>query len=199
MIAWWESLQAIQQVFYIIAIPATLILILQTILLLFGMGHDSETDIDHDVDHDVGDHDAAGDGANHEAGLRILTVRGIVAFLAVCGWVGVALTDLGVNMPLTIFLAILCGLAAMLLVALLLRAATKMQQSGNLDIRNAIGVTGEVYIPIPEGGKGKVTLILQERFSELDAMCPSGALKTGVPVKVTDVLENGTLIVTPLQ
>ena len=93
MIAWWESLQAIQQVFYIIAIPATLILILQTILLLFGMGHDSETDIDHDVDHDIGDHDAAGDGANHEAGLRILTVRGIVAFLAVCGWVGVALTS----------------------------------------------------------------------------------------------------------
>ena len=36
MIAWWESLQAIQQVFYIIAIPATLVLILQTILLLFG-------------------------------------------------------------------------------------------------------------------------------------------------------------------
>lgn len=129
MIAWWESLQAIQQVFYIIAIPATLILILQTILLLFGMGHDSETDIDHDVDHDIGDHDAAGDGANHEAGLRILTVRGIVAFLAVCGWVGVALTDLGVSMPLTIFIAILCGLAAMLLVAVLLRAATKSSRA----------------------------------------------------------------------
>lgn len=139
-------------------------------------------------------------GANHEAGLRILTVRGIVAFLAVCGWVGVALTDLGVQHAADhLHLPSSAVWAAMLLVAVLLRAATKMQQSGNLDIRNAIGVTGEVYIPIPEGGKGKVTLILQERFSELDAMCPSGALKTGVPVKVTDVLENGTLIVTPLQ
>ena len=43
---------------------------------------------------------------------NILTVRGIVAFLAVCGWVGVALTDLGVSMPLTIFIAILCGLGS---------------------------------------------------------------------------------------
>ena len=56
MFAWWNDLSMVQQVFYIIAIPSTLILLIQTVLLFFGLGHDSETDVDHDVDTDV-DHD----------------------------------------------------------------------------------------------------------------------------------------------
>lgn len=198
MFDWWNALTIYHQVFYIIAIPATLILILQTILLLFGFGHDSETDIDHDVDTDA-DHDIDGhDGADHIGGLRLLTVRGIVAFLAVCGWVGVALLDLGVSPPITILVSIVCGLAALFLVALMLRFSMKMQQSGNLDLANAVGVTGEVYVPIPEGGKGKVTLVVQERFMELDAICPAGELKTGRLVRVTGVTETNTLIVEPV-
>ena len=45
-----------------------------------------------------------------------------------------------------------------------------LQQSGNLDTMNAIGLTGEVYVPILENAKGKVTLIVQERFTEMDAI-----------------------------
>ena len=36
MIAWWNDLSIVQQVFYLIAIPSTVILLIQTILLLFG-------------------------------------------------------------------------------------------------------------------------------------------------------------------
>ena len=44
MMEWWNALPLIEQVFYIIAIPSTLILLLQTILLLFGVGggHDAD-------------------------------------------------------------------------------------------------------------------------------------------------------------
>ena len=38
MIAWWNDLSIVQQVFYLIAIPSTVILLIQTILLLFGFG-----------------------------------------------------------------------------------------------------------------------------------------------------------------
>ena len=204
MLEWWNGLELIQQVFYVIAIPSTLILILQTILLLFGFGHDSETDLDHDAgmdtdhDGDAGwdhDHDS---GAEHVAGLRLLTVRGIVAFLAMCGWVGVALLDMGVNPIVSSCLALLAGLLAMFLVALFMKFAFKMQQSGNLDLKNAVGLTGEVYVPIPKNGKGKVTLVVQERFLELDAVCPSQSLKTGQRVKVTEVTESNTLVVSPI-
>ena len=63
MIAWWNDLSIVQQVFYLIAIPSTVILLIQTILLLFGFGHDSEADVDHDVD--AGDKDHDGSGADH--------------------------------------------------------------------------------------------------------------------------------------
>ena len=212
MFEWWNALSTIQQVFYILAIPSTIILVLQTILLLFGIGggHDAElsagdtdVDIDAEVDADgsfVPEHDLPHDqGAEHEAGLRVLTVRGIVAFLAVCGWIGVAALDMGASPALASFLAIVAGFAAMVLVAVALRFSLKLQQSGNLDLKNAVGLTGEVYVPIPRGGKGKITLVVQDRFLELDAACAERELSTGEQVKVTAVTESNTLIVAPLE
>lgn len=204
MLDWWNGLSLISQVYYVIAIPSTLILLLQTILLLFGLGGSGDHDLDSDADFDSDlepdlDHDAdTGSGAAHEAGLRLLTVRGIIAFLAISGWTGVALTDLGVGAGLTALAALIAGLAALFLVAVILRSSLKLQQSGNLDMQNAVGLTGEVYVPIPEGGRGKVTLVLQERFVELDAFCPERALKNGERVRVLSVTENNTLIVSPL-
>ena len=37
MTTWWNALEPLQQLFAVLAIPATLILFLQTILLLFGV------------------------------------------------------------------------------------------------------------------------------------------------------------------
>lgn len=207
MMEWWNALPLIEQVFYIIAIPSTLILLLQTILLLFGVGGGHDADMDHDVDVDADaqmdletDHDMDHDGgADHVGGLRLLTVRGIVAFLAICGWVGVALTDLGVSAVPTTVAALAAGFAALLVVALVLRWSLRLQQTGNLDLNNAVGLTGEVYVSIPQGGKGKVTLVVQERFLELDAICPQQALRDGERVRVTEVTENNTLIVAPLS
>lgn len=212
MFEWWNALSTIQQVFYILAIPSTIILVLQTILLLFGIGggHDAElsagdtdVDIDAEVDADgsfVPEHDLPHDqGAEHEAGLRVLTVRGIVAFLAVCGWIGVAALDMGASPALASVLAIIAGFAAMVLVAVALRFSLKLQQSGNLDLKNAVGLTGEVYVPIPRGGKGKITLVVQDRFLELDAACAEKELSTGEQVRVTAVTESNTLIVAPLE
>ena len=50
MFEWWNALSTIQQVFYILAIPSTIILVLQTILLLFGIGGDHDADISADTD-----------------------------------------------------------------------------------------------------------------------------------------------------
>ena len=210
MIEWWNALSTIQQVFYVLAIPSTIILVLQIILLLFGVGgnHDADVsgdaggDISSEIDADgsfVPEHDAPYDpGPAHEAGLRILTVRGVVAFLAICGWVGVAALDMGAGPILSSVLAVIAGLAAMILVAVALRFSLKLQQNGNLDLKNAVGLTGEVYVPIPRGGKGKVTLTVQDRFLELDALCPERELSTGEAVKVTGITSSHTLIVTPL-
>ena len=70
MIVWWETLGTAGQVFACVAIPATVILFLQTILMLIGIGsHElggdsSDGDVGHDFGHDVG-HDFGHDFDGH--------------------------------------------------------------------------------------------------------------------------------------
>ena len=64
MLNWWMNLDLIQQIFSLIAIPSTLILLVQTILLLIGLGDGGEADGGAlDADGDIDDVDASsGDG-----------------------------------------------------------------------------------------------------------------------------------------
>ena len=215
MSEWWTAMSTLQQFFYLLAIPGTVLLVIQTVLLLIGLGNGDgdldtagdagDADVDFDVDGDGAcdaDHDFSHDGDApdaSDAALRPFTARGIVAFFAVGGWTGVALLDLNVPPVAASLLAFVAGTAAMFLVAVAILLLNKLQDDGNLDMRNAIGVTGEVYVPIPAEGKGKITLILQERFTDMDAICPTGALKTGQAVTVVDVAENNVLVVKPIE
>ena len=49
-----------------------------------------------------------------------------------------------------------------------------------------------------KGEKGKVTLVVQERFSELEAVCMEQGLKTGQQVRVVGVTPANVLVVAPL-
>ena len=54
MVDWWNHLTLTQQVFAVFGIVGTAILILQTVLLLFGLGHDGmDSDADADIDADL--------------------------------------------------------------------------------------------------------------------------------------------------
>lgn len=205
---WWNSLGTLGQIFATAAIPATVVMVLQTVLLLIGFaGHDGECD--HDLSHDSvdlsheadADHDVH-DGAHHMDGLRLFTVRGIVAMLAIGGWTGVALCDAGVGSVLSSVIAIIAGLAALFLAAYVIKLSLKLQDDGNFNIKNAVAHTATVYIPIPPSreGTGKITMNLQERFVELDAMTDHGEkLPTGAMVQVVSVTDKNEVIVRPMK
>ena len=183
---WWNQMNATQQVFAVFAIPATVALAIQTILLLVGLGT-------HGTDADGADAaaDSGFDGdVFADPGLRVLTVRGLVAFFAVGGWAGIALIDWNVPVALAAVLALLFGLGGLFLVAWLFKVMLRLQSAGNLDIRNAIGSVGRVYLTVPGGGRfsGKVTLLLQERTVELEALTDEPQpIQTGSEVKVTGI------------
>jgi hypothetical protein len=126
MIEWWNSLEMVQRVFTLIAIPATLIMIIQTIMLLMGWIGDGDADVDDGIDSD-------GDG-----GLALFSVRGIVAMLAVTGWSAVALLESEMNQILAVLIAIVLGLLTLLGMAYFMRAVYRMQTSGNIDVGNAV-------------------------------------------------------------
>ena len=222
---WWTALDTFVKVFYIIAASSSLILLVQLIIAMFGFGdHGGDVGGDADVgdvgggDADVGDAgdvgdvgDAGGDvghghgghghghGRGHMgdgAGLRLFTVQTIISFLVTFGWSGVAFGSSGMPWPLAFVLALIIGTATLFGMAKLMQAMMKLQSSGNIDVENAIGLTGEVYIPVPanEGGMGKVSVTVQGRLGEYNAITKGDELlKTGVFVKIVAV--NGTTLI----
>ena len=237
MTQWWNALNLTQQIFAIFALPASAILIIQTVLLLFGLGSNHDSGMDgsahdggfagaaHDGSLDAatgshiggvdvhggvfGTHDVNGADLHHDAhpladqdaGLRVFTVRGLIAFFAVGGWTGIAMIDLGLGSALAAIIALAAGLAALFLVAVIIRMLLSLQSSGNLDIRNAVGGIGVVYLHIPGGfaGSGKITILLQERSTEIDAMTefPEG-IPTGRQVRVVG-LRGEKVLVRPID
>lgn len=215
LIEWWEALSTASQAFACVAIPATLILLIQTVLMLVGIGNDSDglgddlpDDIPDEIPDDIpdeipdgvfGDNDIsdAADGGGFE-GLRIFTVRGIVAFFVVFGWMGLALDGTGVSLAVNIPVSAVCGLCMMLLLAFLFKAAMKLRSDGNTDNRNAVGTSGKVHLTIPpsRSGEGKVHIMLQGAYVERSAVTDDGeAIPTGAEVVVVGISGQTDLVV----
>lgn len=190
MANWWNSLTDLQRIFAFIGIPATLVLIVQTILLLFGIGDgDDPTDIDSD---------GIPDGDTGDDGLTLFSVRGIVGMFCIAGWSGIVFIDLGLSSATAIVLALLCGAAALFGIAYLMKAVLKLQSNGTLQLGSAVGKTGQVYIPIPPKGtgRGKINIVVQDRYVELDAVTDSDdTLRTGETVRVISTDEMGLVMV----
>lgn len=214
MAEWWESLATLQQVFYYIAVPFTVVLFIQLIMTLIGLSgsggdadadtdgdFDADTDTDFDVDTDAdvdmdadvdADVDIDSDVESFEpgmmAGFRFFTVRGIVAFFCIFGWTGAALFDTGIQTMWIVLLSAAAGFFAMFVIGLIFYAVKKLQSSGNIQYSNAIGKKGNVYIPIPPNrlGRGKIMVTVQERLVEAEAITDDKKkIPTGETVIIT--------------
>ncbi len=213
---WWNGLKLVEQVLYCIAIPASLILVIQTVIMLLGIGHGGEGfnpsdtsgmdgGFDGGMDGDVSggsvDTDLPGHDINSPADLadfRLLSVQSVIAFLTIFGWSGITAISNGMPEWAALLLAAVLGFGAMFLVAKIIQWSSKLAQNGNFNIKNILGESGTVYIPIPEKGKGtgKVNISCGERFMEFDAVTEEQeTLKTGEAIRVVDIIGSGTLVV----
>ena len=199
MTIWWESLTLLEKIAACIACPATLILLIQTILQLFGIGGGLDSDLDIDVNGDGIPDAAGGEGSDlADAGLRVFTVRGFVTFFTLFGWGFLALSRSGTSQAVSLVIAFLLGVLAMVLTGFIIYWALKLQFDGTLNYKNALGVTGRVYIPIPSmrSGTGKVNVLIQEQYCECDAVTDDEQrIETECEVVVSGVTGRNTLIV----
>ncbi len=204
-IEWWNSLGLASQVFYCIAIPSTLVLLIQTMLMFFGFENDADGDLDVDLpDTDIDD-GIFGDDAITESpdlagleSLHIFTVRGIIAFLVIFGWVGVVLLEAGLHLLITLPIAAICGFAMMFIIAYLFRSVMKLRSDGTADNRNAVGAAGKVHLTIPPSrtGEGKVHVMLQGAYVERNAVTDeTESIPTGSEIIVIGLSGQTSLVV----
>ncbi len=203
MVQWFQSLTTLQQGFAFVAIPATVVLILQTLLLFFGIGGGG---MDTDVS-DVGGIDGADvpDVPSSEAsdgsdvgGLTVFSIRGFIAMFCVGGWSGIVLLDTALPPVAAVIIAVLLGVLALIGMSYLMRFLTCFQSSGNIVVENAVGKSGKVYLTVPaeQKGSGKIHITVQDTYTEFEAITPEPeAIRTGEAVVVVSVDETGRLIV----
>lgn len=203
---WWAGISLLERALFVVGTSSALILFIQTILLIIG-GHDegsmgsdtsglSEPELEGEGwEVDLPD-EAVGSGTELDTGLRLFSIRGIMGFLAVGSWTGIAALEGGLIPLLAIVVALAAGLLSMVLIAKLVQLLSHLQENGTVSQRSALGESGTVYIPIPEhrSGAGKVHLVLGDQLMELDAVTEGERIPTGAQVRVVD-LSSGVLVV----
>lgn len=183
---------------YCAALGGTL-LVLQFLMLLFGVGGD--TDIDGGPGH-VGNGHGGHDQVGHNQGafLKLFSVQTVSTFATFFGLVGLGTAKLGWS-PLTVALAAtLAGTAALWLVTRLMRSLAGLQSHGNVDLGNAVGHTGSVYLRVPAAGSGhgRVLMTVQGRTVECRAISRGNEIPTGVAVTVVERTDDDVLVVAPV-
>lgn len=184
----WSELDLMTMVYWMITAPATLVFLFLVVTSIFGS--DVDSDVPAEFDHPLAD----GDGIP----FQLLSLKNIVGFFTMFGWSGLGFLSLGLAPWLVILLSFICGFLMMLAMASLFYFMSRLVESGNMNIRNAIGRSGEVYLPIPpkRKGIGKVQITVQGTLQTLDAVTDDPeTIATSSLIQVTDVINNQILLV----
>lgn len=188
VIVWWATLSLPLKIYWLVAIPFSIIFLMQLIMTFTGADF-SESDA-------TGDSDVAVD-ADTGIDFQFLTLKNLIAFFTLFGWTGIACLNSGVSTGITVVISFAAGLIMMVIMASLMWFMGKLTDNGTLKIHNAVGKSGTVYIPIPgkRAGTGQIQIKVQG-LQTLDAMTDDeNGFKTGQVVQVVGVVNGDILLV----
>jgi len=182
----FEVLTTLDKIFLVCACVGGLLFLIR--LVMQFLGADADMDADFDADFDVGA-DAGGDS---DSSFRAITYQGLVVFFMMFGLEGLCLHIAFEFSPaVSIAGAVGAGLVSVWIIERIMSSIAKLQSSGTLDMKNAVGQEGSVYLGIPPEGTGKVRVTFQNRLRVLDAISQDKEeIKTGQRVLVVDVVNN---------
>lgn len=183
----FTGMSSFEQTYWIIALIGSAVFFVIFLLTFIGGG-------DADMDADASDFEADDGGV----GFQFFTFKNVVAFFTIFGWSGIVCIDGGLSTTLTLIISAIAGLIMMVLTSLLFFWMHKLAESGTLQMKNAIGVIGEVYLPIGANRSkmGKVQIKVQGSLRELEAITDElEELKTGTMVQVTEIVSAELLLV----
>jgi len=214
MLPFLAESSGLERLFLVCAILGGLLFIVRLVLQFMGGDAAGHHDISSAMDAahaDMGDasfHDAGTDFQDADANIhdsylsfKILSFQGLTAFFMMFGLVGLAMMKQTGQGPVpSLFAAVAAGAGTVWVIGLIFREAGSLQTSGNIDLRNAIGQEGEIYLTIPSSGTGKARVTVQERSRIYDAVSTSKEqIKTGQRIRVVDVTAQDVLVVERIE
>ena len=180
----FNHLEPLLKTFWFIAIPASIVFILQTVLTFVGA--DASDGADADFDSNLSGTDTP---------FQLFSFRNLINFLLGFGWTGISFYESITNKTILILISLLVGIMFVIVFFVIIKQIQKLAENNSFNIANTLGKTAEVYLTIPakKSGKGKILISLNGSFHELDAITEKDEIKTGSMVRIIKV-ESGNLL-----
>ncbi len=187
LITLYSSMPMLLQIFWGCAVIASLIFIIQITLTLIGIdSNDTEVDFDGTDTMDLG------------GGFNLFTIKNLMVFLIGFGWTGVCFWDTIGSRALLSLIAVIVGCLFVGIFFVIYKQTKRLEHNGAFQIKDIKGKVADVYLRIPEQGKGKIQVSINGSVHELDAICGDTPISSGEKVRVTDIIDNETVRVVPI-
>ncbi len=171
-----EDLVGFDLVFGISALVGGLLFLLWFVLLMIG-GAASDL-FDGLFDIQIGDTDLS---------FKALTFQGLSSFLMMFGLIGLMISEMDAPRVLSILGGLGAGGLSMWMVSKLFDTFKELEQDQTMDLDNATGSTGTVYLRIPSSGEGQIQITFQGAMRTMDAISADGVeIPTGTLIQVVD-------------
>ena len=180
----FNEMEPMLRTYWFIALPASIIFILQTIMTFVGLDAGDGTSADFDGDMDGGD-----------MPFQLFSFRNLINFLLGFGWGGICFYNTIENQGILGTVALIMGAIFLVLFFVIIRQLTKLEENNTFTLNMAIGKTGNVYLTVPENksGSGLVQVSVNGAVRELQAITIGDRLESGAMIRVT-ALESDNLV-----
>ena len=180
----YKALEPIQQVFWGCAIIASVLFVIQFVLTIIGIDHDS-------ADFDFHD----GDTTDLGGGMNLFTIKNLIGFIMGFGWAGVCLHGNITSTMLLLLISVLVGCLFVVMFIIIYKQTRKLDRNGAYDINDCLNKSASVYLRIPAGGegKGKVQISLNGSVHEFYALTDEDGIPSGQTVRIVEVLDGETV------
>jgi len=184
-----DGLDPLLRTFWYVAIPSSIIFVIQSIMTFIGL--DATEGLEADFDGNL-------DGA--DTPFQLFSFRNLINFLLGFSWTGISFYTSISSQLVLISIAIVVGLLFVYVFFVIIRLLLKLAEDNTFKIANTINKTADVYLTIPgnKSGKGKVLVSVNGSVHELDAMTENDQINSNSTVKIIRIENNSILIVETL-
>lgn len=181
-----SELAPLLKTFWYIALPTSLIFVVQSIMTFVGADASDGVDADFDADFDGAD-----------APFQLFSLRNLINFLLGFSWTGISLYNSIENPTLLITLSIVVGLIFVFLFFVIIKQIRKLAEDNTFKLASTLNRSADVYLTIPaaKSGKGKISISVGGSQRELDAVTENESIPTGSVVKIIGIINKDLLIV----
>jgi hypothetical protein len=182
----FSNLDPFIKVFWFVAIPTSVIFLIQTVMTFAGV--DSHDGLSADFDSDL---------SHGDTPFQLFTFRNLINFLLGFSWTGISFYGTINGQFALISLSLVIGAAFVAAFFAIINQIQKLAEDNSFKIHNALNQVGSVYLSIPEkkSGKGKVQVSVNGAFHELDAITENDKIESSAMVRIVKIESNSLVVV----